>query len=156
MVYNTRHYWGFRFCPHLRTETDPVSETLCSLEYWTMDKVKKPNNPESLTVRHRQVVMYIVTSSLECYRLRICSSHSSDYKDIANCNAIKFGEIRTSRRNISTPSLESKSKPNKKPAEAGGRVSLPLASSGGDKFLRNFGLFPNYTSLKPRRQNYSY
>jgi aminoglycoside phosphotransferase family enzyme len=34
---------------HLKTETDPVSETLCSsvcLEYRTMDKVKKPNSPE--------------------------------------------------------------------------------------------------------------
>jgi hypothetical protein len=26
---------------HLMTETDPVSETLCSLEYRTMDKVQK-------------------------------------------------------------------------------------------------------------------
>jgi hypothetical protein len=33
----------------LKTETDPVSETLCSsvfLEYRTMDKVQKPNSPE--------------------------------------------------------------------------------------------------------------
>jgi hypothetical protein len=31
------------------TETDPVSETLCSLiflEYWTMDKVQKLSNSE--------------------------------------------------------------------------------------------------------------
>jgi hypothetical protein len=27
---------------HLRTETDPVSETACSLEYQTMEKVQKP------------------------------------------------------------------------------------------------------------------
>jgi hypothetical protein len=36
--------------PHLQTETDPVSETLCSsvfLEYRTMDKVQKPNSPEN-------------------------------------------------------------------------------------------------------------
>jgi hypothetical protein len=37
-------------CPiQLRTETDPVSETLCfycfySFEHWTMDRVQKPNN----------------------------------------------------------------------------------------------------------------
>jgi hypothetical protein len=27
-------------------ETDPVSETLCSLEYWTMDKVQQAGSPE--------------------------------------------------------------------------------------------------------------
>jgi hypothetical protein len=32
--------------PHPRTETDPVPETLCSLEYRTVDKVQKPSNPE--------------------------------------------------------------------------------------------------------------
>jgi hypothetical protein len=43
------------YCPfHLKTETDPVSETLCSsmfLEYRTMDKVQNPNSPEIITVR---------------------------------------------------------------------------------------------------------
>jgi hypothetical protein len=34
---------------HLRTETDPVSETLCSLEYRTMDNVQKPSNSEYYT-----------------------------------------------------------------------------------------------------------
>jgi hypothetical protein len=29
---------------HLRTEEDPVSETLCSLEYQTMEKVHTPSN----------------------------------------------------------------------------------------------------------------
>jgi hypothetical protein len=36
--------------PHLRMETGPVSEKLCSLvflEYRTMDKVQKPGNPDS-------------------------------------------------------------------------------------------------------------
>jgi hypothetical protein len=36
--------------PHLRTETNPVSETLCSLvflEYRTMDKIQKSINPYS-------------------------------------------------------------------------------------------------------------
>jgi hypothetical protein len=26
---------------YMRTETNPISETLCSLEYWKMDKLKK-------------------------------------------------------------------------------------------------------------------
>jgi hypothetical protein len=33
--------------PHLRTETDPVSEALCSLEYRKMDKVQKTSNSEN-------------------------------------------------------------------------------------------------------------
>jgi hypothetical protein len=32
--------------PHVTTETDPISETSCSLEYQTMDKVQKGSNPE--------------------------------------------------------------------------------------------------------------
>jgi hypothetical protein len=32
--------------PHLRSGTDPVSETLCFLQYRTMDEVQKPSNPE--------------------------------------------------------------------------------------------------------------
>jgi hypothetical protein len=54
MVYNTQKYWVLSkgpnrvgVFPHLRTETDPVSETLCfSLVFRkirTMDKVQKPN-----------------------------------------------------------------------------------------------------------------
>jgi hypothetical protein len=35
---------------HLRIETDPVSETLCSLEYRTTDKVQKLNNSECCTL----------------------------------------------------------------------------------------------------------
>jgi hypothetical protein len=35
--------------PHLRTETDPVSETLCFSEYRTMDIVQKPGNSECYT-----------------------------------------------------------------------------------------------------------
>jgi hypothetical protein len=33
--------------PHLKTEADPVSETLCSLENWTVRKAPKLSNPES-------------------------------------------------------------------------------------------------------------
>jgi hypothetical protein len=32
--------------PHLRMETEPVSEALCSLEYLTTDEVKNPSNPK--------------------------------------------------------------------------------------------------------------
>jgi hypothetical protein len=32
----------------MRIKTDPVSETLCSLEYQMMDKVQKPSNPEEI------------------------------------------------------------------------------------------------------------
>jgi hypothetical protein len=32
--------------PHLRIETNPVSEMLCSLEYRTMDKVQNPSKLE--------------------------------------------------------------------------------------------------------------
>jgi hypothetical protein len=32
--------------PHLRTEEDPVSETLYSLEYRTKGDVQKPSTPE--------------------------------------------------------------------------------------------------------------
>jgi hypothetical protein len=38
--------------PHLRMETDPVSEMLYSVvfyEYWTMDEVQKPSNSECYT-----------------------------------------------------------------------------------------------------------
>jgi hypothetical protein len=39
--------------PHLRAETDPVSEKPGSLEYRTLDKVQKPNNPESQSQYHQ-------------------------------------------------------------------------------------------------------
>jgi hypothetical protein len=35
--------------PHLRMETDPVSETLCFyyIEFWMKGKVQKRSNPET-------------------------------------------------------------------------------------------------------------
>jgi hypothetical protein len=36
--------------PHLSTEVDPLSKTLCSLEHRTMDKVQKPSNSECYTL----------------------------------------------------------------------------------------------------------
>jgi hypothetical protein len=65
------------------------------------------------------------------------------------------------RRNISSLSSGSKSKPRKKPAEA--ELSLQPNSAnylhgllfypedGGDMFLRNVGHLPNYTPLQPTR-----
>jgi hypothetical protein len=38
------------FTLYLRTETDPVSETLCSLEYRTMGEVEKPSNSQRILV----------------------------------------------------------------------------------------------------------
>jgi hypothetical protein len=35
---------------HLTMETDPVSETLCTLEYWTKEKVQKLSNPMCYTL----------------------------------------------------------------------------------------------------------
>jgi hypothetical protein len=31
-------------------EADPISEMLCSLEYWTMDKIQKLSNPQSIFI----------------------------------------------------------------------------------------------------------
>jgi hypothetical protein len=67
IVYNILNSWVFGCCPSSsvlhtpenmmfwkqdpRTETDPVSEILCSLvsvQYWTMHKVQKPTNSDSV------------------------------------------------------------------------------------------------------------
>jgi hypothetical protein len=45
---------------HLRTETDPVSETSCSLEYQTMDKVQNPSNSVCYTASSEPFRIYIV------------------------------------------------------------------------------------------------
>jgi hypothetical protein len=45
--------------PRLRTETDPVSETLFYLERRTMDKVQKPNNPECYTPSSEPFRIYL-------------------------------------------------------------------------------------------------
>jgi hypothetical protein len=67
MVYNTQIEWlrlalskGPVFSPHLRlrTETDPVSETSCSLEYQTMEKVQKPS--KSVNIRYYLSVQVFV------------------------------------------------------------------------------------------------
>jgi hypothetical protein len=63
-------------------------------------------------------------------------------------------------KNISPPFSGSKIKPNNKSAEADGKLNYPPFTgfffgvffdpeNGGDMFLRNVGLSPNYTALKP-------
>jgi hypothetical protein len=47
-VANINHRVGVP-TPHLRTETDPVSETLCSVECRIMNKVQEPSNHECYT-----------------------------------------------------------------------------------------------------------
>jgi hypothetical protein len=56
--------------PRLRMETNPASETFCSfllcyLEYWTMDKVLNPSNPECYTPLSELFRIYFLTC-LDC------------------------------------------------------------------------------------------
>jgi hypothetical protein len=56
------------------------------------------------------------------------------------------------RRNMLPPSSGSKSKPNTKPAEAGGKLRLLFVpEDGSNMFLQNIRLSLNCMSLKPRR-----
>jgi hypothetical protein len=45
-ISNVNHLFRCLPPPHLRTETNNVSETSCSLGYHTMHIVRKPSNPE--------------------------------------------------------------------------------------------------------------
>jgi hypothetical protein len=54
--------------PHLRKETDPDSETLCSLfflEYWTMDNVQNPVIPSDIHHPSEPFRIYLIRSRLE-------------------------------------------------------------------------------------------
>jgi hypothetical protein len=58
-------------CPsslHLRTKTDPVFETLCFLEYQTMDKVQKRRRPDCNTPSSEPFGIYLM-SCLTGWRL---------------------------------------------------------------------------------------
>jgi hypothetical protein len=89
-------------------------------------------------------------------------------------NVVKFGDIPAFRRNLSPPNLESKSRPSMKLADfselhdatisktvllisAGFLLGLVFDSEdGGIMLLRNVRLSPNYTALRPRRNNSSF
>jgi hypothetical protein len=55
---------------HLRTETDPVSETSYSLEYQTMGKVKKPSNSVCYTPSLEPFRIYLYNCGFEIYHWR--------------------------------------------------------------------------------------
>jgi hypothetical protein len=56
--------------PHMKTETDPVPQTLCSLEYLTMNRVQKRSNPGS---------KFVLGSNLG-----IDSAYSKNYRGFLN------------------------------------------------------------------------
>jgi hypothetical protein len=73
-----------------------------------------------------------------------------DYK-FMGCNFVYFGENPTFERNVSRPSSGQKCKVNQeinrnRQAEL---FLLIYAENGGDIFLRNVGIPPNYTVLQP-------
>jgi hypothetical protein len=45
--------------PELRAERDPFSESLCSTEYRTMDKVEKASYPECYTASSESINIYL-------------------------------------------------------------------------------------------------
>jgi hypothetical protein len=56
---------------HLKTDTDPVSKMLSSVEYYAMDEVQNFNNPEYCTssVDPTRIAEYKYSSNMN-YRLR--------------------------------------------------------------------------------------
>jgi hypothetical protein len=54
---------------HVRTETDPISDTLCSLEYRTVDKVKTPSNFESSLCFQLTLTVLTAMSAGVCLRV---------------------------------------------------------------------------------------
>jgi hypothetical protein len=66
------------------------------------------------------------------------------------CNTMEFKDSQTLQRNISSPSSVSKSKPSKKPTEAGFSLGIPFNSEhAGDMLLQNVGMCSNYRALQP-------
>jgi hypothetical protein len=65
---------------HLRIETCPVSETLYSLEYWMMDKVKKPSNAECYRPSSKHFRIYMIF--VKKFRQVTCSHASVTQQDI--------------------------------------------------------------------------
>jgi hypothetical protein len=67
-----------RLVPHVRTETDPVTETLCSLEYQTMDKVGKSSTSE----RYTWEACRIVCRGLTAYGASACTNKAPSPHDL--------------------------------------------------------------------------
>jgi hypothetical protein len=57
------------------TETDQVSETLCSLKYGTMYKVQKPSNPERYTPE-AFVTLFLFRTNVQFFLLHTNNFHS--------------------------------------------------------------------------------
>jgi hypothetical protein len=77
------------------------------------------------------------------------------YDLLQGCNAVYFSKSSMFRMAICPPSSGSKSKPNKKPEKASGKISfLTLLfdhEDGGDIFLRIVVLCTNYKNLGLRK-----
>jgi hypothetical protein len=52
---------------HLRTQTEPVFETMCPLQYPTMDKVQNLTNSEIYYVVHKKRVMRLHPNHISCF-----------------------------------------------------------------------------------------
>jgi hypothetical protein len=75
--------------------------------------------------------------SRQIYKLNLRYLKHKEY-GLLLCTAAQFRKCPKIRRNISPPSSTSKGKPNKKPAEAGGKPRLLFHHEAGeDRLLRN-------------------
>jgi hypothetical protein len=63
---NLNHWIGHL---HLKTETDPVSETSCFLKYQTMGKVQKPNNSVCYTPSSKPFRIYLKNLAVAHYEM---------------------------------------------------------------------------------------
>jgi hypothetical protein len=59
------------FTLHLRMETDPVSEMLCCLEYWMIDKVQKPSIPKKNPVLQKLRIAWDDSNAISLNSMKI-------------------------------------------------------------------------------------
>jgi hypothetical protein len=82
--------------PHMRMETDPVSETLYSLvlECRTMDKVRKPSNSDNQNESDQLLGILDVTVSLCCLQKAVATflyfAVTAFWKRIRYCRLIRM------------------------------------------------------------------